>query len=148
MTGTYWEDWVIDQIRVTPTRKITAADGDAFAEIEGGKNEMHLDPEFAKTTIWGRMSVHGVLIIAVASGLLEECGLFAETGLAFLNLTWNFRAAVFIDDEIRVRWWTSDKRPTSNPERGLVVHTMEVLNQDDVIVCEGSKTTMFARRPA
>ena len=146
-TGYYWDDWIVGEVRVTPSRTITAADGDAFAEIEGGKNEMHLDPEYAQSTIWGRMSVHGLLTVSMASGLMELSGLFAETGLAFLSLTWNFRAAVFVDDEIRVRWWASEKRPTSNPERGLVMHTIEVLNQDDELVCEGGKTTLFARRP-
>ncbi len=147
MTGYYWDDWIVGEIRVTPSRRITAADGDAFAEIEGGRNEMHLDPEYARTTIWGRMSVHGLLTVSIASGLMEESGLFARTGLAFLGLTWNFRAAVFVDDDIRVRWWTSDKRPTKNPDRGLVMHSIEVLNQDDTIVCDGGKTTLFARRP-
>jgi acyl dehydratase len=144
-SGLYFEDFVLDKVYVTAARKIELHELDAFADLEGGRNAMHLDPEYAKQTIWGRMSVHGMLIVSMASGLMEGSGFFAGTGLAFLDLSWQFRAAVFVD-EIRVRWSVTDKRLTSRPGRGIITRTVEVLNQDDVVVCTGQIKTMMATR--
>lgn len=48
----------------------------AFAEITGDKNPIHLDPEFAAKTPFGRPIVHGFLSAAVFSkvfGMLFPC---------------------------------------------------------------------------
>ena len=42
----------------------------AFAEITGDKNPIHLDPEFAAKTPFGRPIVHGFLSAAVFSKVL------------------------------------------------------------------------------
>jgi acyl dehydratase len=147
-SGLYYEDWEIGRRYQTRARAITIGDVAKFGDIEGSKSPMHLDPEYARETVWGRMSLHGLLILSVATGLMGESGLFHGTALAFLGLTWNFRNAVFVDDEIRVRWWVSEKRPTSKPGRGVVTRSIEVLNADDVVCCTGTMSTLWSMRDA
>jgi acyl dehydratase len=145
-TGLYYEDWEIGHRYETRARTITIADIEHFGEVEGAKSPMHLDPEYAKQTIWGRMTIHGLLTMSVAAGMMGESGLFYGTALAFLNLTWAFHAPAFVGDELRVRWWVSDKKPTSKPSRGIVTRTIEVVNQDDLVVCSGTMATLWSRR--
>lgn len=142
----YYEDWEIGRVYETRAREVTERDTELFAEVEGAKSAMHLDPEYAKGTIWGKLTVHGLLTVSMTAGLMGESGLFDGTALAFLGLEWTFQRPVCVGDEIRVRWWVSEKRPTSTPGRGIIVRSMEVVNQDDEVVCIGSMTTLWTRR--
>jgi acyl dehydratase len=148
-TPLYYEDWELDRVYETREREITEADASHFAEVEGAKAPMHLDEEYAKAhSVFGKLTVHGLLTVSMAAGLMGEMGLFDGTALAFLNLTWDFHEAVCVGDRIRVRWWVSEKRPTSKPERGVIVRTMEVLNHDGVKMCSGTMTTLWSMRSA
>ena len=72
-----------------------------YASVSGDMNPLHLDPEFAKTTKFGRTIAHGMMTLAFVSQAMrdwageewEECG--------FLRVT--FVAPVFAGDELVVR---------------------------------------------
>jgi acyl dehydratase len=145
-TGLYFEDWALEEVYETPARKISVRDVEAFGAIEGSKSPMHLDPNYASQTIWDRMTVHGLLTVSIAAGLMGASGRFDGTAMAFMELNWRFHAPVYVDDEIRVCWWVSDKRPTRNRSRGVITRSIEVLNQDDVRVCSGTMVTLWSRR--
>lgn len=143
----YYEDWEIDKVYETRERQITDADAEHFAEVEGHKAPMHLDEEYAiANSVFGKMTVHGLLTLSMATGMMGESGLYDGTALAFLGLTWEFHDAVCVGDTLKVRWWVSSKRLTSKPGRGVLVRTIEVLNQDDVKVCSGTMTTLWTMR--
>ena len=44
---------------------------DAYAEASGDINPLHIDPEFAKTTIFGGTIAHGLLTLAFVSRILS-----------------------------------------------------------------------------
>jgi acyl dehydratase len=79
--------------------------------------------------------------------MMGEMGMFEGTALAFLDLTWQFHAPVVVGDSIRVRWWVSEKRETSKPERGVITRSIDVL-VGDVKVCSGTMTSLWSRRVA
>jgi 3-hydroxybutyryl-CoA dehydratase len=45
---------------------------DTYAEASGDMNPLHIDPEFAKTTIFGKNIAHGLLTLAFISRVLSE----------------------------------------------------------------------------
>ena len=51
---------------------LTQADFDAFAELSGDDNPIHVDPEFCATTRFGRTVSHGMLLSTVLRGLLDQ----------------------------------------------------------------------------
>ena len=59
--GLYFEEFTVGQKIVTEKRIITEADIMEFARISGDNNRIHTDPEFSKTTPFGKQVAHGLL---------------------------------------------------------------------------------------
>ena len=147
MLGKYYEEFSVAERFSTRARTITEADIVAFAGLSGDFNPLHTDEEYARKTPFGKRVAHGLLGLAVQSGLTQALGLTEGTLVAFLGLTWSFKAPIFIGDTIRVVQTVESVRETRNPERGIVVFTCQVLNQRGETVQEGTKTLMVRRRP-
>ena len=146
MTPLYFEDFEQDREYVTRSRTITEADVVAFAGLSGDFNALHVDEEFAKTTIFGARIAHGLLGLSVASGLINQLGLGEGTVMAFLGLTWNFKGVIRIGDTITVRQLVADKRETSKKDRGILRMAITVLNQHGEVVQDGEHVLMVKRR--
>ena len=54
------------------TRKIEQADVDAFAEVTGDHNPVHVDEAFAQQTRFGRCIAHGMLTASLISSVLAN----------------------------------------------------------------------------
>ncbi len=74
---------------------------DAFAEISGDHNPVHMDEAFAKTTMFGRRIAHGALSASLISAILGND--LPGPGAIFVELNLRFRRPAFIDDEIVAR---------------------------------------------
>jgi acyl dehydratase len=87
-------------------RTITQADIDAFAELSGDHQWIHVDPERAKTeSPYGTTIAHGNLTLATVDGFRTE--LINSTGFALgVNYGWNkirFPAPVPVDSKLRAK---------------------------------------------
>jgi acyl dehydratase len=87
-------------------RTIAQADIDAFAELSGDHQWIHVDPERAKTdSPYGTTIAHGNLTVATVDGFRHE--LLQPSGFALaVNYGWNkirFPAPVPVDSRIRAR---------------------------------------------
>lgn len=71
----------------------------AFAEVSGDKNPLHLDPDFAATTRFRKCVVHGMLTSAMFSTL------FATNipGAIYLSQSLQFTAPVHVLDAVTAR---------------------------------------------
>ena len=72
--GLYFEEFSVGQKVITDKRTITENDIMSFAALSGDNNRIHTDPEFSKTTMFGKQVAHGLLGLAVASGLAWQTG--------------------------------------------------------------------------
>ena len=45
---------------------------DTYAVVSGDRNPLHVDPEFAATTAYGRTIAHGLLTLAIAADAMAE----------------------------------------------------------------------------
>lgn len=150
MTGPrrrYFEEIEIGETYESPGRTVTEADIVIFAGLSGDYNVLHTDAEFMKQSIFGERIAHGLLGLAIQSGLLTR-GMEPYATLAFAGLRWKFKGPIKIGDTIRVRARVAAARATSRPDRGLVTLAREVLNQRDEVVQEGETDLMVERRPA
>lgn len=53
-------------------RVLTQADFDAFAELSGDDNPIHVDEQFSAKTRFGRTVSHGMLLATILRGLLDQ----------------------------------------------------------------------------
>jgi acyl dehydratase len=143
----HYEDLDVGQRWLTAARTVTEADIVAFAGLSGDFNTIHVDAEHPATTRFGERIAHGALVLAIATGLRQQQGVFRGTLKAWLGMReWRFQAPVRIGDTIHVVTDIKELRETKDPASGLVVQTVEVYNQRDEVVVSGEFVTLMARR--
>ncbi len=141
----YFDDVAIDQEWISQGRTITQADIVNFAGVSGDFNPIHVDHEFAKTTLFRQPIAHGMLVWAVSTGLSVNAPLMRT--IAFMSVReWVFKAPVFIGDTIRTKARVVAKEERSRGKRGVITWHRTILNQHDKIVQEGQTTTMVEGR--
>jgi acyl dehydratase len=70
----------------------------AFAELSGDINPVHLDVDFASTTIFQKPIVHGIFVASQISELIANC--LPGPGSIYINQTLSFKNPVYHEDEI------------------------------------------------
>jgi acyl dehydratase len=143
----YFEDIEVGEEYESPSRTVTEADIVIFAGLSGDYNILHTDAEFMKRSIFGERIAHGLLGLAIQSGLLTRA-MPPYATLAFAGMRWKFKGPIKIGDTIRVQARVAAKKETSKADRGLVTLERRVLNQRDEVVQEGDTDLMVERRPS
>lgn len=147
--GMYYEDFEIGKAMPTPRRTVTQTDIVNYACLSGDFNPPHVDWEYCKTQPYGEPIAHGPLVFAIASGLGCQTGMNDGTVVAFLGLdNWRIHLPVKHGDTIHMVVTTTEKRPTSKGDRGIVTFRREIFNQRDEIVQSMETTSMYLCRPA
>jgi acyl dehydratase len=150
MTGPsrrWFEEIEVDEAYESPGRTVTEADIVIFAGLSGDYNILHTDAEYMKSSIFGERIAHGLLGLAIQSGLFTRTGVpYATLGVG--TLRWKFKGPIKIGDTIRVRARVTAKRDTDARDRGLVTVERQVLNQRDEVVQEGETDLLVERRPS
>jgi len=80
------------------TRQVLARDIELFTEISGDRNPIHYDETKARASRFGRIVVQGGVTSAILNAVVAED--LPGPGTVFLNVNWNFRAAVGPGDSI------------------------------------------------
>jgi acyl dehydratase len=147
MRGRYFDEFAVGETLVTGRRTIDGGDVSRFAGLTGDFNPLHIDAEFAKTTPFGERVAHGILTLAVSNGQQNLGGWFEGTTLALLGLDhMKFMAPVKFGDTVRTEMTVIEVRPSSKPDRGVIVFDVAVKNQRDETVCSYQETVLMRRK--
>ncbi len=147
--GLYFEEFSVGQKIVTAARTIGEADVTAFAGLSGDFNQIHTDAEYARHTPFGQRVAHGMLSMAIVSGLAVQTGVMAGTVIAFREIgEWKFSRPVFLGDTIHAVLEVISTKPLARLGGGAVEIQLGVLNQKDDVVMSGRWTVLIQSRPA
>jgi acyl dehydratase len=146
MKKMYYEDFELGDEFVTPGRTVTEADVMLFAGLTGDYNRIHTDAEYMKSSMFGERIAHGLLGLSLVNGLKYRTDYDSDGVLAFLGLSWKFSGPIRFGDTIHAVIRIASKRETSKPDRGIMIQTIQVINQRGEIVQEGEFTSMMKRR--
>jgi acyl dehydratase len=146
--GLYFEEFSVGQKLRTEKRTVTEDDIMTFARLSGDDNRIHTDPEFSKTTVFGKQVAHGLLGLAIASGLAWQTGILDGTVIAFREVKeWKFVKPVFIGDSVYVDLETIETKALPRIGGGAVTITLEVKNQNDEVCHRGLWTVLMMSKP-
>ncbi|MBL8823523.1 MAG: MaoC family dehydratase N-terminal domain-containing protein [Planctomycetia bacterium] len=141
----YMDDVEEGQSWISSARTITEADIVNFAGISGDFNPIHTDHEYARNTPYGKPIAHGLLTLAVTSGLSINSPPIRT--LAFVGIKdWQFLEPVFIGDTIHIRSTLLEKEVRGRGRRALLTWQCEVLNQQEKVLQRGITTTLVEGR--
>jgi 3-hydroxybutyryl-CoA dehydratase len=136
--GLYFDELSVGQSAET-TRVVGAADIEAFAEVSGDVNPVHLDEAYAKTTTFGGRIAHGMLAAAYISAVIGNR--LPGPGAIYLSQSMRFRRPVKIGDPVTARVTVK----SLDPAKGHV--TLEtVCEVNGKTVVDGEALIMVPRR--
>lgn len=134
------ENKTFDEITVgqtaTYSKTLTEADLALFAATSGDVNPVHLDEEFAQTTMFKGRIAHGMW-----TGGLISAALALELpgpGTIYLGQSLSFRAPVKLGDEITVKLEVLEK----SDEMNKVTLDCQAINQNGKVVAKGTAEVM------
>jgi len=128
----------IEQLSVGQTaesqKTISIADIEAFANVSGDHNPVHLDAEFAATTPFKGVIAHGMLSASFISAILGTT--LPGEGTIYLGQTLKFLAPVRPGDTVRTVVTVKE----IGDKRRVICHTACYVGETQVI--DGEATTM------
>ena len=142
-----FDDLAVGDEWESPARTVTEADVVAFAGLSGDFNPIHVDHESARAGAFGRPVAHGLLGLAIASGLGSNSPRVAT--LAFLAIEgWSFARPIAFGDTVRVLTRVEAISPKARGRRAEVLWTRRLVNQTGEVVQEGRTRTLVRGRAA
>jgi acyl dehydratase len=170
VTGRYYEAFTVGEtIDHERRRTVSERDNQVFCDTTMNQQPLHLDADFAADTQFGERLVNGLLTMSVAVGVsIPE----TTDGTIVANLSYDDVShpnPVFHGDTIRARSTVTDKRETSDGDRGVVTMRVEafkiadadpetgaydggaadpeeVTSEGDVLVCSFERTVLSLKR--
>jgi len=138
-------------VRHDKRRTISEADNQRFCDMTMNQQPLHLDAVFTADTQFGERLVNGLYTMSLAVGLTIPD---MTEGTIVANLSYDdveHPNPVFHGDTIRVQSTVTDKRETSDGERGIVtmrVEAFKIEGDDETLVCELDRTALSLKRDA
>ena len=118
------------------SKTITDRDIQAFADVTGDHNPVHLDDEYAAKTRFGRRIAHGMLIASLISAVLANE--LPGAGSVYLNQTLKFVKPVFPGDTVTARVTVSGIRD----DKPIITLETVCVNQHNEPVLKGEATVL------
>ena len=140
----YFDDFHVGQKFFTKSRTITEADVVNFTGLSWDHNQLHTDAEYAADTQFKKRIAHGLLGVIAHAGLSYQ--LTEDSILALLELTWKFKAPIYLGDTIHVEQVVKEMRESSSGNRGVLTFEKKVINQRNEIIQTGTTTILLAKR--
>jgi acyl dehydratase len=122
-------------------RSYTQDDFDRFATLSGDDNPIHVDPEFAARTRFGRTVCHGMLLFStVCAALTREIG----PGFVQLEQELMFVSPTYTGEEVAIRLEITSVAP----ELGQAEISTVITRPDGSIACQGQARVLLPGAPA
>ena len=111
--------------------KITASMVEKFSNLSGDLNPLHMDNEFAESSLFKKRIVHGMLLSSFFSQLIGM-KLPGKNALYF-SQTLNFRSPCYIDDEIEVVGEVTEKSDSTQ----IITVSTSIFNKSKICLIDG-----------
>lgn len=138
--GVFFEDLSVGQ-EASLSNTVSEADIVAFAGVSGDRNPVHLDADYAATTMFKERIAHGMLSAAYISAVFGMK--LPGPGAIYISQTLKFKGPVKIGDTVVTTVKVAELIPEKRRARFETVCTV-----NDKPVVEGEAVMMVPARPA
>ena len=141
----HYEDLVVGQRWVSPSREITADDVASFSELTGGFDPLHKGeaaPEAGSP--FGRPVAHGLLGLSVLAGLSTEFPRAATLALVGIS-DWQFDNPIFFGETVHVVTEVTGIQPHGR-RAGRITWLRKLISDDGRTLQQGSFVTLVASK--
>ena len=151
MAGKHYEEFEVGEtIEHEKRRTVSESDNQRFCDLTMNQQPLHLDAAHAADTEFGERLVNGLYTMSLAVGLSIPD---TTDGTIVANLSYadvEHPEPVFHGDTVRAQSTVTDKRETSDGERGVVTMRVEVFKvdggadagDDETLVCSFDRTVL------
>lgn len=133
-------NFTYDELQVGQTaqysKKVEERDLSLFAAVSGDANPVHLDAEFAATTVFKERIAHGMLTGAFISAAIAME--LPGPGTIYLSQSLRFRLPVKIGDTVTIQLEVTEKKD----KRKFVTLDCKAYNQCEKLVASGTAEVM------
>ncbi len=119
------------------TRKFTEHDVGEFSELSLDFNPVHLDPDYAKNSMFGQRIVHGILVSSLFSGLLGKH--LPGEGTIYLGQELSFKKPVYLDQEVTATVEIIEIRE----DKPIITLSTTCINDDNELVISGKAVVLY-----
>jgi len=146
--GMYFDEFQPGIKITTAGRTVTESDIVSFAGLSGDFNQIHVDAEYSRVSPAGQRVAHGLLVLAMVSGLAVQTGMMEGTIIYFREVAeWKFVKPVLIGDTIHAIVEVKEVKEMRRIGAGSVSMEIEVRNQREEVVQRGLWNVLVALRP-
>jgi len=151
MPGKYYGEFEVGEtIEHEKRRTVSESDNQRFCDLTMNQQPLHLDAAHAADTEFGERLVNGLYTMSLAVGLSIPD---TTDGTIVANLSYDdveHPEPVFHGDTVRAQSTVTDKRETSDGERGVVTMHVEAFKVDgetdagdgETLVCSFDRTVL------
>jgi 3-hydroxybutyryl-CoA dehydratase len=120
------------------SKTITDEDVNAFADLTGDHNPVHLDDTYASGTRFGRRIAHGMLTASLISSVLANR--LPGRGTVYLSQSLKFVAPVYLEDTVTARVTVTGIRE----DKPIATLETVCVNQRGEPLVKGEAVVLFA----
>jgi 3-hydroxybutyryl-CoA dehydratase len=130
-----WDDFNVGDKAQTKPKIIQNDDIQAFAKLSGDYNPIHVNEEYAKTTMFGQRIAHGMISASLISAVLGMH--LPGPGAVYMSQEVKFRKPVFIGDTLTAKGEVVEKFTKKDGKLKFLKIQTNVYKQGDELVTEG-----------
>ncbi|SMY01133.1 MaoC family dehydratase [Brevibacterium aurantiacum] len=137
-----FEQIVTGECTSTDRRTITEDYVRQFADLTWDRHPLHLDPDYAAKTRFGRQIAHGALMISTLLGLVELHPSYLQCFYGLDKL--RFMAPAYIGDTVHAATTIASVKPRADGASAVVTAQVELLNEEDQALLAGEFSMLVA----
>lgn len=143
----YFEDCDHGLEYFTETHTITNSDLQIFSDLTHDHHPLHRDDAFAQSMGFSKRIAHGLFSLALMEGLKSKLKIYETTSVA--SLGWDavrFKKPILSGETVQARVFIDSKRMSKQPGKGVVIETVDLINQKGEVALTGQHATLVICR--
>ena len=142
MISTAYENIQNGDTTVSEWRTITEKYVQDFADLTWDRHPLHMNPEYAERTRFGRQIAHGALMLSTLLGLVELHPSYLQCFYGLDRV--RFLAPTYFGDRVRAVTEVVEVCPRPDGRAAVVTCKGSLINQDEVTVFTGRFSLLVA----